>query len=221
MMGTCRLIRLYSRSKASLCVFNFIVQRLLTKRTFKNKNIQIWMKSICLLWVGFFQTAMVTILTILCLAIVGSAFYDNSMQYCSLTTAGWFYQKTKRIAVGTSRDPLRCAEEAWKSDFFVRHELSIFKAQQNHLFNFQGISNSVHLIVHMMFGSDIYSTIELLTSISDFRNTLEKESNQLVWLYIISITICGLVLDAFLFSIIARHMSHVGNFVRTTFINFT
>ena len=171
------------------------------------------MKSMCLLWFGFFQTAMVSLMVILGLAMVGNVFYKDKMQYCSVTTAGWFYQKTKRIALGSANDPIRCAEEEWKSDFFLRHELSVFKTQQLHLFNFHGIVNSAHLVVHMMFGSDIFSTIELLTSISDIRPHLEKESHTLVWIYIILITMCGLVLDAFLFSIIARHMSHVGNFV--------
>jgi hypothetical protein len=177
-----------------------------------------WAKGACSVWSGLLNSAALVVLVILTLASIGCAFLFEGWHYCSLVQAGWFAQKSRRIALGPVNHPSLCREETWKNDFWLQHGLSVLKMERLHTFNMQDIWQATNFVLHALFGADVFSSVELMTSFDITTQRLRKRVLDVGWLFFVPTTMLGLMLDAFIFSVMARHMVAVGNFVSSTLV---
>lgn len=123
------------------------------------------MKSLCLQSGGIAQSLAVCLLIVASLCLVGLSEFRGRLNYCALLQGGWFYQKSKWIALDAAGAGDGCLDEPWKADFLLQHELSQLLPNRTHAHSFENLLLASESVLHLMFGSEIFSTIELLNSL--------------------------------------------------------
>lgn len=122
---------------------------------------------------------------------------------------GWFNQRTKAIALtniyNSESAVNHCVDSLFKNDFFLFQQMQIKVNRFSHFFNFDTVLNALETVFHIMYGSDL-STIQLIGSIKGFDDK-DKNSNIYYWSYILMVLFIGILIQAFLFSIIAEFVN--------------
>lgn len=141
------------------------------------------------------------------MAFIGLSLFKNRLRYCFILNAAWFSQKSRPGGLTSSKrdnktDANICFSSPFINDVFYFHQLEIKVDSFSHFFNFDTILNAIETVFQIMKGSDL-STIQLITSIKGFDDKT-KNGNSFFWPYIVMVLFLGLLIDAFVFSIISE-----------------
>ena len=137
------------------------------------------------------------------MAFVGMSLFKNRLKYCFVLDASWFYARIGLTNLYNSKSDINyCVNSPYVSDVFYRNQLQIKVDSFDHFFNFNTIPNAIETVFQIMKGSDL-STIQLITSIKNF-DEKQKNSSPFYWPYVVILLFLGILMDAFLFSVIAE-----------------
>ena len=154
----------------------------------------------------FSQCLLVVISLIAFMAFIGLSLFKNRLKYCLVIDGNFYPEKSRPIALANlydlKSDKNYCINAPFINDVFYFHQLQIKVNSFSHFFNFDTTLNAIECVFQLMKGSD-FSIIQLITSILNFDEKL-KNSNQFYWHYIILVLFLGILIDAFVFSVIAE-----------------
>lgn len=152
----------------------------------------------------FAQCLLVVIGSVAFMAFIGLSLFKNRLKYCFVLDASWYYARiglTGSYNLNKS-DNDYCVNSPYISDNFYRNQLQIKVDSFPHFFNFDTVLNAIEAVFQIMRGSDL-STIQLITSIKNY-DEKEKNASPYYWPYVVVVLFLGLLMDAFLFSVIAE-----------------
>ena len=151
----------------------------------------------------FSQCLLVVVSLVAFMAFVGLSLFKNRLKYCFVLDASWFYGRIGLTGVYNSKSNINyCVNSPYVSDVFYHSQLQMKVDSFSHFFNFDNVLNAIETVFQIMKGSDL-STIQLITSIKNF-DEKQKNSSPFYWPYVVIVLFLGILMDAFLFSIIAE-----------------
>lgn len=153
----------------------------------------------------FSQCLFLAICLLAFMAFIGLSLFKNRLRYCLVIDANWFYQRTKPLGLtnnvfNSTTEENYCISAPYINDIFYFHQLQIRVDKFPHFFNFDTVLGAIETVFHLMNGADL-STIQLITSITGF-DEKEKNANIIFWPYVLIVVFLGILIDAFLFSVI-------------------